>query len=35
MARIPRDSSLDAAKVSRLVQPMGFDEALETLGDGA
>ena len=32
VARRPRDSSLNTTKVARLVTPMGFDEAIDTLG---
>lgn len=32
LAPRPRDSSLDTTKVARIVQPMGFDAALDTLG---
>ncbi|HJQ93328.1 MAG TPA: dTDP-4-dehydrorhamnose reductase [Candidatus Thermoplasmatota archaeon] len=35
LAPRPRDSSLDTSKVRRLVAPMGFDEALDTLGAAA
>jgi hypothetical protein len=31
----PRDSSLDTSKVRRLVEPMPFDAALDTLGPAA
>lgn len=35
LAARPRDSSLDTTKMSPLCRPMGFDAALDTLGDAA